>query len=151
MILLHKAFEYTQAHRYILSESSAVGLILAEWSVYTTLCGGGAGTHFGRARFIGARIWSSVSWFQWQSVEVRLDQHHRDSGGHPPGSYPSWRGWVYRLAPEEPLFRGMPTGPEAFLEPLCVSGQRLCARTHLKRPCATLARLVGRVTNTDIR
>ena len=38
------------------------------------------GTHFDRPRFIGAHIWSGVSWFQWQSVEVRLDWHPRISG-----------------------------------------------------------------------
>ena len=49
-----------------------------------------AGTHFGWPRFIGGRIWSAVSWFQWQSVEVRFDRHPWASGGHPPpGSNPS--------------------------------------------------------------
>ena len=33
----------------------------------------------------------------------------------PPGSNPPRRGKLYRLLPEEPLFRGMPTGLEAFL------------------------------------
>ena len=44
--------------------------------------------------------------------------------------------------------RGMPTWPEAFLELPDVCGLRPCDRTHLKkRPCATLVRLVGRMTN----
>ena len=43
----------------------------------------------------------------------------------------------------------MPTQPEAFLEPLNMSGPRPCARSLQKRPCATLVRLVGRTTNTD--
>ena len=47
--------------------------------------------------------------------------------------------------PEAPLLRGMPTGPEAFLEPLAVSGLRLCARTCIKKLCATLVRSVGRI------
>ena len=51
----------------------------------------------------------------------------------PQGSNPPWRGWVYRLAPEVPLFRGMPTGTEAFLEPPVVSGPRSFSRTHLKK------------------
>ena len=39
-------------------------------------------------------------------------------------------------------------GPEAFLEPLDACGLWSCARTHLKRPCAAVVRLVGRMTNT---
>ena len=38
------------------------------------------------------------------------------------------------------MFRGMPTGPDAFLGNPGVSGLRPCTRTHL-------ARLVGRTTN----
>ena len=49
-----------------------------------------------------------------------------------PGFNPLLRGWDYRLAPEEPLFRGMPMGPEAFLEQLGAHGLRSCTRTHLK-------------------
>ena len=44
-----------------------------------------AGTYFGRARFIGLQNWSGMSWFQWQSVEVRLDRHPRASEGRPQG------------------------------------------------------------------
>ena len=51
-----------------------------------------SGTHFGRPRFIGARIWSGVTCFQWQSVGVRLNRHPRVSGGRPPGSNPLWKG-----------------------------------------------------------
>ena len=39
--------------------------------------------HFVRPRFSGARIWSGVSLFQWQSVKVPHDRHRRDSGGLP--------------------------------------------------------------------
>ena len=49
-----------------------------------------------------------------------------------PGSDPPWRGEVCSLAPEVPLFREMPTGPEEFLEPLGVSGLQSCVRTHKK-------------------
>ena len=53
-----------------------------------------AGTHFARARFIGSRICSGVSWFQRQSIEVRFDRHPRVSGCRPPGSNPHWGGVV---------------------------------------------------------
>ena len=36
------------------------------------------------------------------------------SRGRPPGFNPLQRGCVYYLAPEAPLFEGIPTGPEAF-------------------------------------
>ena len=45
-------------------------------------------------------------------------------------------------------FWGMPKGPETFWGMLGGSGLRPCSRTHLKRPCAILVRLVGRPTNT---
>ena len=58
----------------------------------------------------------------------------------------AWR--KCRGAYHSPLFRGMPTRPEVFWGMLGVSGLRSCTRTHLKkRPCATLARLVGCTTN----
>ena len=71
----------------------------------------------------------------WEATieAIRLDRHPRASGDRPPGSNPLWRGWVYRLAPEAPLFRGMPTRPEAFLEPPGASGLRSCAQTHIKK------------------
>ena len=58
------------------------------------------------------------------------------------GSNTPWRGQVHCLAPESPLFREMPTEPEAFLGMLGVSGPRPCAWTHQKIAlCYT--RLVG--------
>ena len=36
--------------------------------------------------------------------------------------YPRQRGWVYHLASEAPLFGGVPTEPETFLETQGVSG-----------------------------
>ena len=109
-----------------------------------------AGAHLGRLRFFGARIWSGVSWFLWQSVEVRLDRYPRATRSRPPGSNPPWRGYVHRLAPEAPLYWRMPTEPEEFWGMLGMSGLRPCARTHLKkRPCAIVFRLVGRKTNSD--
>ena len=44
---------------------------------------GGVCTTLGRWRFIGLRIWSGLSWFQWQSVEVSLDRHPRASAAVP--------------------------------------------------------------------
>ena len=74
-----------------------------------------------------------MSWFGWQSIEVRLDQHPRASGGRPPGSNPPWRDWVYRLSSEVSFFRGMPMGPEAFFEPLGASVLQPYTRSHLKK------------------
>ena len=48
------------------------------------------------------------------------------------------------------LFRGMPTEPEAFLEPPGVSGRQLCARTHLKN-CLYHTQLVGRSYDKILR
>ena len=44
-----------------------------------------------------------------------------------------WRGYFYRPAPEEPILRGMPTGPELLFYSPGVSGLRPCALTHLKK------------------
>ena len=46
------------------------------------------------------------------------------------------------------LFRGMPTEPEAFWGMPGASGLRSCAETTLKRPCATLVRLLDPVDET---
>ena len=46
-----------------------------------------------------------------------------------------------------PLFKGIPTVPDVFLEPPDVSGLRSCTRNHLKRPYAVLGCWVRRVTN----
>ena len=54
-------------------------------------------------------------------------------GAVPPGFNPLWRGWVYRLAPEAPLLRGMPTGSEAFLEMPGACGIRPCTWPHPKK------------------
>ena len=68
------------------------------------------------------------------------------------GFNPLRRDWVYRLAPEAPLFRGIPTGPEAFLEPPGACGFRSWARIHLKKKtCATLVLLVGRMTKPSFK
>ena len=65
-------------------------------------------------------------------------------GTIPQGSNPPCWYWVYRLAPEIFLFRGMPAGPEAYLEPSGASAQRsisrcfaeVCQRTAW-HPCRT--------------
>ena len=61
-----------------------------------------------------------------------------------PGSNPPWRGLGL-----SPLFRRMVTEAEAFLELPGVSWLRPCARTHLRKTCATRTRLVGRTTNAN--
>ena len=47
----------------------------------------------------------------------------------------------------EGLFRGMPTGPEAFLEPPSVYGLRPCARIHLKKKALCHTRPVVRTND----
>ena len=64
-------------------------------------------------------------------------------GAVPQGSNPPRRGYVYRLAPEELLFKGMLTGPEAFLEPPDMSRLWPCARTHLKKALCHTCRFGG--------
>ena len=49
------------------------------------------------------------------------------------GSNPLRRGWVYRLALEVPLFKGIPMEAEAFLEQRDVSGLQPYAQTYLKK------------------
>ena len=55
---------------------------------------------------------------------------------------------LLRGAREASLFRRMPTGPKAFWGML---GYGPASGPALKRPCAVLAHLVGRVTNTISR
>ena len=69
------------------------------------------------------------------------------AGGTPPGYNPLWRGRVYCLVPEVSIFRRMSMGPEAFLGMPGMSGLWSRTRPILKRPCATLAQLVGSETN----
>ena len=78
-----------------------------------------------------------MSWLWWQSVLTSILE--------PQSFNPLRRGWVYRLAREALPFRGMPTGPEVFLELPGASGPMPCAWTHLKK---ALVRLLGRMTNT---
>ena len=54
------------------------------------------------------------------------------SRGRRAGSNPLWRGWVYRLMYEAPLFRGMPTRLKAFLKPPGICGFWICPWIHLK-------------------
>ena len=70
----------------------------------------------------------------------------RPQGDFPPGFYPLRVD--HHQAPEAPLIRGMLTGLLAFLGMPGTYGLRHCARTHLKRPCATHAHWVGRTSNT---
>ena len=49
--------------------------------MYYTLGGVGLGH-----ALVGTRIWSGVSWFQWQSVKVHLYRHPRASEGRPQAS-----------------------------------------------------------------
>ena len=95
--------------------------------------------------FADTRIRSGVSWFRWQSVDavwhgVRKASIHvmRAMNGAPWALNLSGgvRFIAWRL--RRPFFRWMLTALKAFLEPSGVSGVR-----SLKKPYATLARLVG--------
>ena len=70
-------------------------------------------------------------------------------GGRPPGFNSLWRGWVYRPMPEAPLFkRGMPTGPDAFLELPVVLSFGSATGPALKIALCHILTLVGRRINT---
>ena len=59
-------------------------------------------------------------------------------------------GWVYYLAPEVPLLREMPTGPNVFLAMLDPCWLRPCDLTHLKKAlCQT--HLFGRARDRYLR
>ena len=77
----------------------------------------------------------------WLTYTSSLGDITQDLNSH-------WRGKFYCLAPEAPFFRRISTESKAFLGIQGVSGLRLYTRTHLKKPCATLACLVRRLTNT---
>ena len=76
------------------------------------------GTHFGQHGLFGCCL-NTKDFLQPQ-------------GPSPQAFNPLWRGWVYCLAPEAPLLRGMPTGPKVFLAMLDACGLRPGNRTHLK-------------------
>ena len=92
-----------------------------------------AGTHFGRPRFIGARIWSGVSWFQLQSADVRLDRHLPPSAGRLPRLWPSLEELGLSPGAWGTFFRRMPTGPKAFLQSPGESGLQPCGQIHIKK------------------
>ena len=73
--------------------------------------------------WLRARICPSAGWLTHYFL--------RPQGAITPGFYPLRRGWVYCLAPEDPLIRGMPTGPKVFLVLPDACGLRPCDRTHL--------------------
>ena len=70
----------------------------------------------------------------------------RASRAVPSDTNPPWRGEVYRLAPEVPLF--MRRGPRHFWRHRVSLGYGPAFEPTLKRSCAVLIRLVGRMTNT---
>ena len=85
----------------------------------------------------------------WHSCWARRDRHPRASGSRPQvlNLIREARFIIWHMRRQ--FFSGMPIGPEVFLELLGVSRLKPSAWTHLKRPCATLIRLMGRTTNTD--
>ena len=104
------------------------------------------GTHFGRPRFIGARIWSDVSWFQWQPWPATSS-----FWGPFPQALTLLRGarfitWCLR----RPFLGECRRGPRFLGNAGRVCATALRPDPSKKRPCATLVRMVGRKTNTDI-
>ena len=53
------------------------------------------------------------------------------------------------MVPEAPLFSGMLMKAEVFSGLPGISTQRPCTRTHFKKACAKLVRLVRRTINTE--
>ena len=108
--------------------------------INSRLNAGWARTHLGRlckSVHRSGRVWSGSAGSWWRCA----------LGAVPLDSNSPWRGWVYRLAPEVPLFRGMPMGLEAFLEPLGMSGPQPCVRTHQKK---VLVPHSSGMTNTNL-
>ena len=80
----------------------------------------------------------------WKSV---MTGNLKPQGAVSPGFNSLWRGWVYPRAPEVSLFRGIPTSPRHFWDCQGHVGFGPAPGPTLKRPCATLVHLVGRITN----
>ena len=79
----------------------------------------------------------------WHSC--RMVNFLEPQGAVPPGFNPLGRGSIYCLATEAPLFRGMPTEPEAFLGMPDASGPLPCTWTHLKKALRHTCPLRGAV------
>ena len=96
----------------------------------------------------GGVLWLRTVWF----VRVCSTTGYislASGGGRPPGFNSLWRGWVYRPMPEAPLFkRGMPTGPDAFLELPVVLSFGSATGPALKIALCHILTLVGRRINT---
>ena len=95
-----------------------------------------AGTHFGRPRFtvygflVPVAVGRGAPWLASSSFWGPSPLALTPLGG---ARFIAWR-------LRHPYFRGIPMGPEAFLE----------SPDPQKRPCATLVQLVGLATNTNI-
>ena len=72
----------------------------------------------------------------------------RPRGAVSPGFYPLTESWVYCLASEAPLIKGMLTGPNVFLALPEACGLRPANGPTLKQPCAKLTHSVGYVADT---
>ncbi len=73
----------------------------------------------------------------------------RSQGAFPPGFYLLREGWVYRPAPEAPPKKGNADGAEGIFGTCRMHvGYGPAPEPTVKRPCAILARSVGRATNT---
>ena len=79
-------------------------------------------------RISAGRVWS---WHGSGRVCLSTGYFLRPQGSYLPRLLPLWGCWVYCLAPEAPLLRGMPTGPNVFLAIPDACGLQPCGRTHL--------------------
>ena len=110
-----------------------------EWSVCTSFWEFLGWDTLRSVALVGTLIWSahwygrvcpSSSCSRWRCALTGILE---PQGAVPLGSNPPGRGYVFRLAPEAPILKRILMGPEAFLEPTGVPGQRPCARIHLKK------------------
>ena len=109
------------------------------------------GIHFDRLCSGGHRSGQVCPGFGGSWLRCTLTSIFKPQRAVPLGSILPWSGWVCHLAPEASLFRGMPTGPEEFLEPPGTSGLWLCARTHLKKDLVPHSSCKSPNTNLPVR
>ena len=89
-------------------------------------------------RFTSGRVCLGTGVFLWPQEAI------------PPRFYPLRRGWVYCLAPEAPLIRVMPTGPNVFLAMPDAYRLQPCNRPPLKTALCHICMLVGRMINNQM-
>ena len=124
---------------YFIFEIALLYLSLSRMSYAHTFKYGSpvVGSHFGQTCLSVARIWPGVP-RHWLFPSA--------SGAISPCFTP-FGGWVYCPAPEAPLIRGMPMGPQVFLAIPGACELLPCDRTHLKKTLCHIRPVVGRMIN----